>query len=81
MAYHYTYKRFIKKKMGVIGIFLKTIKYIKPEDSENLTKITTHDKPTSLIKGICQWHGGKLTNILETALNLKMTINNNNKIL
>ena len=49
MPYHYTYKGFTKRKMGVTReIFFKTFKWIKPEDSENLTKNLKHDKPASL---------------------------------
>ena len=49
MAYNYTCKRFIQRKMGVHGhFFFKAFKWIKPEDSENLTKIPKHDKQTSL---------------------------------
>ena len=31
-----------------MGNFFKAFKWIKPEDSENLTKIQKHDKGTSL---------------------------------
>ena len=49
MAYNYTCKRFIKRKIGVHGqFFFKAFTWIKPEDFENLTKIPKHDKQTSL---------------------------------
>ena len=34
---------------GQWEFFVKAFKWIKPEDSENLTKIPKHDKRTSLI--------------------------------
>ena len=49
MAYNYTYKRLMKRKMGVHGqFFFKAFKWIKSEDFENLTKYPKHDKQTSL---------------------------------
>ena len=49
MTYNYSRKRFIKRKIGVHGqIFLRAFKWLKPEDSENLTKIPKHDKQTFL---------------------------------
>ena len=56
MAYNYTCKRFIKRKNG--GQWAKIInefKWIKPEDSENLTKILKHNKRTSLIYAVNLW--------------------------
>ena len=44
MHYKYTCKRFIKRKMGVNRQnILKAFKWIKPEDSKNLTKNTKHE--------------------------------------
>ena len=46
MAYNYTCERFIKRKMGVNG--QNFFRWMKPGDSENLTKIPKLDKQTSL---------------------------------
>ena len=40
----------MKRKLGQWANFLLTLEWIKPEDSENLTKIQKHDERTSLRK-------------------------------
>ena len=44
-------KRSFKRKKGSMGNNFNAFKWIKPEDSEHLTKIPKHDKRTSLFKG------------------------------
>ena len=46
MSYNFLCKRFIKRKIRVNGEHFKAFKLIKPEDPENLKKISKHDKRT-----------------------------------
>ena len=45
----YTYKRFKNEKWEAMATFFKAFKWIKPDDSENLTKIAKHD----IMKSMC----------------------------